>query len=318
MTDDHALMAAILTTPGDDLPRLVYADWLEEHAGASECAACLGSGSHALNPYELASRFGTYNAGKIIDAARCGVCHGSGRVPNHFAARAEFIRVQCEHGLPISRDNFPFPKHRRDIELLMSMTDLIDATARLFGATAKDKRNSNYGCVGSAGGLSWTWQRGFLAEIKLPLAALVGGPCDNCEGTGELIDPAGPCPDCGGQFEPIERPGDRGRSPGTGRTTGLAADLFKNHPIERVVLSDRNRRSVAFEGYGWTCNPEWEYDTAAYLPPDLAALLVGGVMDTDDEFRCWDTEQQANGALSAACVAYGRSLAFPEPAGASA
>jgi uncharacterized protein (TIGR02996 family) len=31
MTDDPALLAAIRATPDDDAPRLVYADWLDEH-----------------------------------------------------------------------------------------------------------------------------------------------------------------------------------------------------------------------------------------------------------------------------------------------
>ena len=34
MTDREALLAAIHAAPDDDLPRLVYADWLEENAGA--------------------------------------------------------------------------------------------------------------------------------------------------------------------------------------------------------------------------------------------------------------------------------------------
>jgi uncharacterized protein (TIGR02996 family) len=31
MTDEEALLAAIIAAPDDDLPRLVYADWLDEH-----------------------------------------------------------------------------------------------------------------------------------------------------------------------------------------------------------------------------------------------------------------------------------------------
>jgi uncharacterized protein (TIGR02996 family) len=31
MTDEDGLLAAIRESPGDDLPRLAYADWLEEH-----------------------------------------------------------------------------------------------------------------------------------------------------------------------------------------------------------------------------------------------------------------------------------------------
>jgi uncharacterized protein (TIGR02996 family) len=34
MTDDQALLAAVLAAPDDDAPRLIYADWLDEHGQA--------------------------------------------------------------------------------------------------------------------------------------------------------------------------------------------------------------------------------------------------------------------------------------------
>ena len=34
MTHDDAFLQAIIDVPEDDLPRLVYADWLEEHGQA--------------------------------------------------------------------------------------------------------------------------------------------------------------------------------------------------------------------------------------------------------------------------------------------
>ncbi len=35
MTDNDALLRAILDSPDDDAPRLVYADWLEENGDAT-------------------------------------------------------------------------------------------------------------------------------------------------------------------------------------------------------------------------------------------------------------------------------------------
>ena len=32
MSDDEAFIRAIVDSPGDDTPRLVYADWLDEHS----------------------------------------------------------------------------------------------------------------------------------------------------------------------------------------------------------------------------------------------------------------------------------------------
>ncbi len=60
---------AVIAQPDDDLPRLIYADWLEEHAGQV--------------------------------AGACPTCHCTGLVSNGNAERAAFIRVQCElAGLP--------------------------------------------------------------------------------------------------------------------------------------------------------------------------------------------------------------------------
>jgi uncharacterized protein (TIGR02996 family) len=84
VTDGDALLQAILQAPADDAPRLVYADWLDEHAGDAPCPACDGKGWH---PGDVGcSHCGATAVGTV----------GSGRVPNGFAERAEFIRLQCD------------------------------------------------------------------------------------------------------------------------------------------------------------------------------------------------------------------------------
>jgi uncharacterized protein (TIGR02996 family) len=35
VTDDEAFIRAIVDAPGDDAPRLIYADWLDERGDAS-------------------------------------------------------------------------------------------------------------------------------------------------------------------------------------------------------------------------------------------------------------------------------------------
>src|SRR5437764_9153483 len=42
MTDRDALIAAIAAAPADDLPRLVYADWLEENGDPAQAAFIRG------------------------------------------------------------------------------------------------------------------------------------------------------------------------------------------------------------------------------------------------------------------------------------
>lgn len=82
----QALYQAILDAPEDDAPRLVYADWLDENADTpSECHRCNGSDTRVDSMY-----------GFKTETVLCTHCDGTGRVSNHFAERAEFIRVQCE------------------------------------------------------------------------------------------------------------------------------------------------------------------------------------------------------------------------------
>jgi uncharacterized protein (TIGR02996 family) len=87
MTDEHAtFLKAIIARPDLDLPRLVYADWLEGTAGQKPCPACpeLGYG----NEPEWTTEIPLYWCGQCDQATRS--------VPNGHAERAEFIRVQCE------------------------------------------------------------------------------------------------------------------------------------------------------------------------------------------------------------------------------
>jgi len=77
-SDCAAFMANIRDKPADDVPRLVYADWLDEHAGSAECPRLMTAVCPRLN------------------GRPCPTCNGRGRVSNGFAELAEFIRLQCE------------------------------------------------------------------------------------------------------------------------------------------------------------------------------------------------------------------------------
>lgn len=68
----RALFRNIIQNPRDDIPRLVYADWLEEHEAIVACIRCDGC------------------------RKRCAWCKGAGWGSNGYKVRAEFIRLQCE------------------------------------------------------------------------------------------------------------------------------------------------------------------------------------------------------------------------------
>lgn len=80
-TDERAaLLRAICEHPAEDTPRLVYADWLDEHAEETACGAC---------DFGWLPKTGTPDAGMV---SRCPACRGTGRVSNGYAARAAHIR----------------------------------------------------------------------------------------------------------------------------------------------------------------------------------------------------------------------------------
>lgn len=100
---------------------------------------------------------------------------------------------------------------------------------------------------------------------------------------------------------------------------GLAAELFRRHPIERVTLTDKDPFSDDQPGWAWTKpwgpNPEFELQTHWVVPGYLFDLLP-----KTWDCRIWySARQTALDDLSSACVRFGRAAAnLPEPVGATA
>lgn len=110
---EQAFLDAILEAPADDTPRLIFADWLDENAaiGEAPCPVCSAYPNHPDNPYrgspgyrhrpECDPASGRREGGWTnCKECNCGgaryVRAGIVRQSNGFAERAELIRVQCE------------------------------------------------------------------------------------------------------------------------------------------------------------------------------------------------------------------------------
>jgi len=65
---ERGFMAAIIAAPDDDLPRLVFADRLEENAGTVACERCKGYGTVPNKE--------SYSCGGVGED-RCPVCKGT-------------------------------------------------------------------------------------------------------------------------------------------------------------------------------------------------------------------------------------------------
>jgi len=157
VTDGDALLAAILAAPDEDTPRLMYADWLDENAREVECRACLGSGSHALDPYELAARFGRGTATRILDAAKCLTCGGSGREQDERGLRAWWIR----HSITSRSRPWDGDAVKRSIDIIQGCPPGSRLPRRVLWGPHELLGTDQ----------AWSFDRGFVAEVRCPLAA---------------------------------------------------------------------------------------------------------------------------------------------------
>jgi uncharacterized protein (TIGR02996 family) len=174
MTREGALLAAILGSPGDDAPRLVYADWLDENAGAVPCPECRGptppsacdgrpiAGSGSVDP-AISLRWQAHRRGV------CRTCLGRGTVPDGRAARAAFIRVQCE--LANTPDHFRVGGGADDVVDNPRFFDLRRRERELLAA--HEPRWLQEILVPEwlpASAIHWEWRRGFIEMIACEAA----------------------------------------------------------------------------------------------------------------------------------------------------
>ena len=222
MTDSDAFIRTIClrTAQGLDTTaeRLVFAAWLEEHAGSVACKRC------------------AYDPEVMLQLSDCPNCHGTGFVPNGYAERAEFIRVQCE----LAKGNQYEP-----LALAMG-TQLVLCVRRNHELQVLRRREREL--LGGYGHL-WlptidspdnTWRlgsefsRGFVASIRCSFREWRGEACSRCDGAGKALGAdrpfgtpegrnwSGPCPTCSG----------------IGRINALGPAIVAVAPIEEFEATD--------------------------------------------------------------------------------
>jgi repeat-companion domain TIGR02996 len=170
MNDEAGFLAAIHADPDDDTARLAYADWLGENSGSIPCPKCMGTGSHGLDPYELARRYGTHRAGRMLDALRCGVCNGVGTIlPD--GDRPELARAQAE-----------LTKCRPDCGIGKVCRGVYDWPGKMTCAGVRDRERELLAA-------NPHWARAACGECGgMGAKSLVGwNPCPACGGAKDLL-----------------------------------------------------------------------------------------------------------------------------------
>jgi hypothetical protein len=132
------------------------------------------------------------------------------------------------------------------------------------------------------------WERGFIAEVRAPLAVLAGEKCRHCR-DGMFGYPGTPdCPICGGS----------GYS-----TPGIAAKIAREQPVTRWVATDKepfNGNDGADGDWSW-----WDEDRRtpghdeSNLPIEIYELLESDEMEIA-RARWYPTREAAIDALSTA------------------
>jgi len=228
MTERDALLAAILSSPGDDTPRLIYADWLEDR-GEVERAEFIRV------QCELA-RIGSPKCNQPEKCYYANACeHGCGgaRRDELIHRERELLKTNAHRWWDDQNRDWLVIRVDDDCEICFGQE--IPGNGRTLLRHGKTVR----GFIASIT-LSW-------ADFLRHHAALIWSPrqtveCDNCEGAGEFTrensdPPYGPCPDCGGRMwsGPYLDPDDHGWDKGTGRIPRPFVNTAQ--PIETVRLT---------------------------------------------------------------------------------
>jgi uncharacterized protein (TIGR02996 family) len=329
VTHQTAFLKAILAdTDGDDGPRLVYADWLDEHGDPRgefirvQCelarlgppsvpapsdeplrrdqlvVGLLGLTGRECDPLlvteDTAPRPAGQSSAELAPAPPGTAAEAAGR-----RERWEWLRLREQ-------------KLLRDHGLAWSLLPNDPSSWEVRWDTAEGLSFRSAGCVA-------VYRRGFVAEVALPLPTWLGGPCGRCGGRGRVAvareqrvsrGPTAPatrradCPDCGG----------------TGRGEGAGPRLVRACPLlERVTFAgaspERDRfaasRNIPPEYVGrefWLWHVRRPGPAAASLIPFEVWQRLDG-WELSHWHRYYLSERAALDALSRAALAW--ALATP-------
>lgn len=255
MTDRDAFLAGILANPDADLPRLAYADWLDEQGNEGDSARAEFIRLQCELVREPTAKTCGYRPGfrqvKFCGDPACRSC-------------AAYIR-QWE----LWTKNLCRWKHDQVI---------VDCAYHIEGeAPCEDAP------------VHAIFRRGFVDEVRGLLAWLNGGECDfRRDGDIDFPCTSGQVYGMMECWDRVFRNGwrDCPRCHGTGRTTGHLHDIVRTQPVTRVVVSDRE--PVELPGLSGTRIHGWHWPVGEQrngIPWDVYDLMPEMPYPTADAAR---------------------------------
>ena len=286
--EEASILYAIRLQPDEDTVRLVYADWLDEH-GQPERAefirvqcelAKLSSQGHGSSEAEC----------PVITAKKKRGGPGGQMMPS--------CRV-CDDAFDMEYREREMFKGGGGIDLWSDVPWATEKTQLTVTTLARETGFRVGPSEGHPLDVTLVFRRGFADEVRLGLAAFLGGECVVCGGSGRTGGPVSDdCLGCTGRDDYI-------------RTTGLAAAIFAAHPVTRVVPTDKRPTGVEGVGYMWLYDGPSRPGDPATLPRDL---MVPPVVSREGGFPCrFDTPEAATDALSVVLMGIGRESAGLPP-----
>lgn len=216
--------------------------------------------------------------------------------------RAEFIRMQCElaNHPTHHKAETGCPLRKRERELLAG--GIKDVPGHMLAMPRPE-----WVCPGikmltmapQCGDCRWTFTRGFVSEIRMPIEFWMDGKCPQCHGEG--------------YWEPAYLSDQAGRKCdaclGTGTIPGIGPAIVAAQPLERVVVTDK-RPEMTGAYWGWYSVGNRLTPEGTIIPVPLFNLLKQySITSGSSQIVHFFTEQAAQDALSRAAIAWARQQA---------
>lgn len=260
-----AFLARIRANPADDLPRLVAADWLEEHGEA-------GRAEFIRVQCQVERTEGRF----FTDCVREGdvICSQINEQLRRMGVRGQEWCRGC----------------RPRVRLLERESQLWQTVGPTLARARWVVTHDPFRFDGSREQPGALVRRGFVAEVRCTIADWCGARCHHCDG-GYFGHPRHGVPDC-----PV--------CDATGwERTGIGPGVARSHPVEVVGLTDTGPVQNRVGGWFWPAGRSVEHSVPlpAYVWR-MPQITEGG--RGNEVARLFSTPEDAHTAASAALIAW--------------